>query len=72
LQKINIIVNNVKVNGDRDQYAMTSDVEDAVRKAIVDALSSIVGVSVSNTYDGSPTDEFDVEFVEDGATLTLG
>jgi flagellar hook-associated protein FlgK len=51
---------------------MTSDVEDAVRKAIVDALSSIVGVSVSNTYDGSPTDEFDVEFVEDGATLTLG
>ena len=67
-----IIVNNVKVNGDCDHYAMTSDVEDAVRKAIVDALSSIDGVNVANTYDGSPTDEFDVEFVEDGATLTRG
>ncbi len=67
-----IVINNVKVDGTRFACGMEVPVEKSVQQAIIDALSSIDGVSVVNTYDGSPMDEFDVEFVEDGATLTLG
>lgn len=70
-----IIVHSVKVGGDRDQYAMTSDVENSVRKAIVDALSSIDGISVTaydTPYYSVSTDEHDyyVEFLNDEWELT--
>lgn len=65
-----IIVNNVKVDGTRFACGMEVPVEESVQKAIIDALNSIDGVDVFNTYDGSPMDEFDVEFVEDETTLT--
>lgn len=70
-----IIVHSVKVDGDRDQYAMTSNVENAVRKAIVSALSSIDGISVTaydTPYYAVPTDEHDyyVEFLNDEWELT--